>query len=98
MGHFRAHSAGQGLIAALIETVLAGRPVEIWGDGKVVRDFLYVGDLAEAMIAASLYDGPETVLNVGSGIGRSVLEVVGSVCDALGRPPAMVVPQTKPRC
>ena len=90
-GPFQSPFRRQGLIAALIETVLAGRPVEIWGDGKVVRDFLYVGDLAEAMIASSLYDGPETVLNVGSGIGRSVLEVVGSVCDALGRPPAIVV-------
>jgi UDP-glucose 4-epimerase len=90
-GPFQSPYRRQGLVAALIETVLAGRPVEIWGDGKVVRDFLYIGDLAEAMIAASLYDGPQTVLNVGSGIGRSVLEVVGSVCDALGRPPARVV-------
>jgi UDP-glucose 4-epimerase len=90
-GPFQSPYRRQGLVAALIETVLAGRPVEIWGNGQVVRDFLYVGDLAEAMLAASLYDGPETVLNVGSGVGRSVLDVAASVCAALGRDPAPVI-------
>lgn len=92
-GPFQSPFRRQGLVAALIETVLAGRPVEIWGDGQVVRDFLYVQDLAEAMLAACRYDGPETVLNVGSGVGRSVLEVTASICDILGRPPATVIHQ-----
>jgi UDP-glucose 4-epimerase len=90
-GPFQSPYRRQGLVPAIIETVLAGRPVEIWGDGQVVRDYLYVGDLAEAMLAASLYDGPETLLNVGSGIGRSVLDVAASVCTALGRPPATLL-------
>ena len=76
----------QGLVAALIETVLSGRKVEIWGDGRVVRDFLYVDDVAEAMLLAAAYDGPETVLNVGSGIGRSVRDVAVSISATLGRP------------
>lgn len=90
-GPFQSPFRRQGLVPALIETVLAGRPVEIWGDGQVVRDYLYVGDLADAMLAASLYEGPEIVLNVGSGVGRSVLEVVESVCAALGRRPPPVI-------
>jgi UDP-glucose 4-epimerase len=96
-GPFQSPHRRQGLVAALIETVLAGRPVEIWGDGQVVRDFLYVGDLADAMLAVSLYEGPETVLNVGSGVGRSVLEVVESVCSALGRRPAAVIHKSSRR-
>ncbi len=90
-GPYQSPFRRQGLVAALVETVLAGRPVEIWGDGGIVRDFLYVEDLAAAMLAASRYDGPETVLNVGSGVGRSVLEVVASICDVLDRPLAPVV-------
>lgn len=90
-GPYQSPFRRQGLVAALTETVLAGRPVEIWGDGKVVRDFLYVGDLADAMLAASLYEGPETVLNVGSGVGRSVLEVVDAVCEAVQRRPVAVI-------
>lgn len=90
-GPFQSPFRRQGLVAALTHSVLAGRPVEIWGDGQVIRDFLYVGDLTEAMVAASLYDGPEHVLNVGSGIGRSVLDVMESVCAALGMRPASVI-------
>lgn len=90
-GPFQSPFRRQGLVAALIETVLAGRPVEIWGDGQVVRDYLYVGDLAEAMLAAGLYEGPEPVLNVGSGVGRSVMDVVESVCTVLGRQPPAVI-------
>ena len=90
-GPYQSPFRRQGLVAALIETILAGRVVEIWGDGQVVRDFLYAGDLAEAMLAASLYEGPEPVLNVGSGVGRSVLEVVDAVSASLQRRPVSVI-------
>ena len=90
-GPYQSPFRRQGLVAALTETVLAGRPVEIWGDGQVVRDFLYVGDLADAMLAASLYEGPHSVFNVGSGIGRSVLDVVEAVATSLRRRPAAVI-------
>ncbi len=89
-GPYQSPFRRQGVVAALIETQLAGKPVEIWGDGNVVRDFLYVGDLAEAMVAAALYEGPYQVVNVGSGRGRSVLEVTADVAAALGRPPPRI--------
>jgi UDP-glucose 4-epimerase len=85
-GPFQSPFRRQGLVAALIETVLSGRPVEIWGDGRVVRDFLYVDDVADAMLRAAVYEGSETVFNVGSGIGRSVREVAEGVCAMLERP------------
>ena len=44
-------------MAPMIETQLAGRPVEIWGDGQVVRDFLFVEDVTQALVAAALYRG-----------------------------------------
>jgi len=90
-GPYQGPNRGQGVVAALIATRLAGRPVEIWGDGRVVRDFLYVGDLAEAMLRAALYEGPQRVLNVGSGLGRSVLDVVAAVGATLGLGPAEIL-------
>jgi UDP-glucose 4-epimerase len=85
-GPFQSPFRRQGLVAALIEAVLAGATIEIWGDGQVVRDFLYVEDVADALLLAAIYDGPETVLNVGSGVGRSVRDVAKSICIILGRP------------
>ncbi len=84
-GPYQSPFRRQGLVPALIETVLAGRAAEIWGDGQVVRDYLYVGDLAEAIVAAASYSGPCQVFNVGSGQGRSVLAVLDDVCAVLGR-------------
>ena len=90
-GPFQSPFRRQGIVSALIEAVLDRRPVEVWGDGKVVRDYLYAGDVAAAMVAAASYEGAERVFNIGSGIGRSVLDVVHSVCDALDVPAATVI-------
>ena len=90
-GPYQSPFRRQGVVAALIETQLAGKPVEIWGDGNVVRDFLYVGDLAEAMVAAAVCEGSHQVVNVGSGRGRSILEVAADVATSLGQPPPRIV-------
>ncbi len=84
-GPYQSPFRRQGLVPALIETVLAGRPAEIWGDGQVVRDYLYVGDVADAMVSAALYEGPHRVFNIGSGQGRSVLAVLEGIGAVLGR-------------
>ncbi len=83
-GPFQSPFRGQGLVAALIEAIIAKRPLEIWGDGSVVRDYFYISDLSEAIICASLYEGKELVFNIGSGIGLSVSKVIDTICQTLG--------------
>jgi UDP-glucose 4-epimerase len=83
-GPFQSPDRGQGVIAALIARRLAGLPVEVWGDGQVVRDFLHVEDLVAAMLRAAVHAGEERLFNVGSGTGRSILDVVASVDAMLG--------------
>ncbi len=90
-GPYQLPGRGQGLVATLIAQRLAGRPVEIWGDGQVVRDFFHVADLVDAALLAAVYRGPERVLNVGSGIGRSVRDVVGAIDAMLGMRGAEII-------
>jgi UDP-glucose 4-epimerase len=78
-------SATQGAVAAFLERALTGRPIEVWGDGTVVRDYLYAGDAAEALARALEHAGPERVINVGSGAGRSVNQIIEAVEAAAGR-------------
>ena len=47
----------QGVIAALMQAALNQRPAEIWGDGAVVRDYLYAADVAEAIAQVAAYTG-----------------------------------------
>ncbi len=59
-------------------------------DGSGVRDYIHVMDLAEAHVAAldALSDGLSgaTAVNIGTGVGNSVLEVIAAVAEAVGRP------------
>jgi UDP-glucose 4-epimerase len=75
----------QGVVAAFLKCALAGEPIEIWGDGAVVRDYLHVGDVAEAFAAALDYRGDECTFNIGSGSGTSLHDLVAILGQALGR-------------
>jgi UDP-glucose 4-epimerase len=82
-GPRQAHSGVQGVISTFLRRILAGQPLEIWGDGSVVRDYLEVGDLAELCIRAGTSD-KEGVYNAGSGSGLSVNEIVEAIRKVTG--------------
>jgi UDP-glucose 4-epimerase len=69
----------QGLVGTAIRCALSRRPLPIWGDGSTVRDFVYVDDVARAILAAIRYRGTHTTFNIGSGVGRSIREVVADI-------------------
>jgi len=75
----------------MLHRALSGSAVEMWGGGGVTRDFIHVDDVAAAFAAAAVYDGPHRVMNVGSGRGRSLDQVVADVAAAAGRPGLEVV-------
>lgn len=82
----RQSTAGvQGAIGAFLRCAREGRPVTIWGDGGIVRDYLHVDDLVELAVTAGL--GADTgVYNVGSGEGHSLLDLCRLVGEITGRP------------
>jgi UDP-glucose 4-epimerase len=82
-GPRQTHSGVQGVISTFLRRVLASQPIEIWGDGSVVRDYLEVGDLAELCVTAGT-SGKEGAYNAGSGNGLSVNEIVEAIRAATG--------------
>jgi UDP-glucose 4-epimerase len=85
-GPFQVASKNQGVIAALIARALRDEPVEIWGDGSVVRDFVFVSDVVDALVAAASGDaGGERVFNIGSGQGRSLRDVISAIEHHMGQ-------------
>jgi UDP-glucose 4-epimerase len=83
-GPGQSHTRRQGLIGVAIGRALQSSAFEIWGDGSVVRDFVYIDDVAQAFVRAIAYDGPQTVFNVGSGAGISVRHAVEYIYEACG--------------
>ena len=67
---------GQGVIPTFLHRVELGRPIDLYGGERTVRDYVYVGDVAKAVIALLDCDGGESVLNLGSGEGTSLTDVL----------------------
>lgn len=70
---------GQGVIAAFVKRALHGETIEIWGDGSVVRDFVYIDDVVNAFVLAMELGSKFEVLNIGSGDGKSLLEILSVI-------------------
>ncbi len=75
----------QGFVATLLGRLARGLPVDVWGDGSVVRDYVFVDDVAKAFVRAVEYEKPQTVFNIGSGTGHSIREVLAAVEAVTGR-------------
>jgi GDP-L-fucose synthase len=73
------------MIRKFLEAQAAGAPeVVLWGDGSPTREFLYVDDAAEGIVAAAeAYDGAEPV-NLGSGEEIAIRDLARLVADAIG--------------
>jgi UDP-glucose 4-epimerase len=86
-GEFQNPQARQGAITVFLGNVLAGKPITIWGDGEVVRDYIYIGDAADALVKAAEYCPDEKeprLFNIGSGSGQSLNQIVRAVRNVVG--------------
>jgi UDP-glucose 4-epimerase len=79
--------SGFGLVRTMLQHIKHGTPMEIWGDGETVRDFLYIDDMVEACCQArTKADAAGEVFNVGAGIGHSINQIRRLAEDVSGRP------------
>jgi len=91
--------SGQGFISTAMAVAMQGKPITIYGKQGAVRDYIYIGDVVDGMVTVLESGQGNEAYNIGSGVGRSNLEVVQSmapllaesgfdihVCDAPSRP------------
>lgn len=82
--HFR---RGFGLIPTLFQHVVDKTPINIWGDGEIVRDYLFMDDflaLCFAIVKSNFAFPRFQICNVGSGKGHSINQVCGLVEEITG--------------
>lgn len=80
-GHGQNIHAQQGLIAVALGKILAGEPINVWGDGTNVRDYIYIDDLSEVFCQLIERDVHNTTLNIGSGNGASINDILEILKD-----------------
>jgi UDP-glucose 4-epimerase len=66
----------QGAVGVFLDCLRRGEPINLWGDGSVTRDYVYVSDVARAFRAALVQKSPFRVFNIGTGTGTSLLALV----------------------
>jgi UDP-glucose 4-epimerase len=95
-GPGQSHSRPQGAVAVFLSRVAAGLTVSILGDGTAVRDYVHIDD-ATSVVAQLVMDRVDCgVVNLGSGSGCSVIDLLDVVSATVGRPPVVEFLRRRP--
>lgn len=71
------------VIPHVISNAISERPIPIYGDGKNVRDWLYVFDHCKAIMAVLHQGSPGQTYNIGGNCEKTNIEIVTTICDIL---------------
>jgi UDP-glucose 4-epimerase len=85
-----------GVVAIFCGRIRRGEPLTIFGSGAQLRDYVYVGDVARAVVAAATRTLPPSgplearAFNIGTGVGTSVLALAEGIAAVAGRTASLV--------
>jgi UDP-glucose 4-epimerase len=78
-------TGAQGAVAVFMHKAVLDEPIEIWGDGSVIRDYVYVKDAVRALSLARCNSSEHRIFNIGGGHGRSLHDLVSELEKITGR-------------
>lgn len=78
------YKKGVGFIGACIDNLLKSEQLQIWGDGSIVRDYIFIDDLCEMLLFLTNYNGSETIFNLSSGKGYSQIDILNIIEENFG--------------
>lgn len=76
-GPFQNPLRRQGAVGVFIYRALRGEPISIWGDGKAIRDYFYIGDMSRALISAVAKPfNSSAIINLAGSKGHTLNQLV----------------------
>lgn len=88
-GPGQSHSRPQGAVAVFLNRVAAGLTISIVGKGTSIRDYVHIDDVTTALARLVLNRVDCGVVNLGSGAGHTVVELLEVVSKTVGRSPVV---------
>ena len=73
-----------GAVTTFTYKALMGEPVTVYGDGSVIRDFIYIDDAVRGIMNIVQGENKRRTFNLGYGKGTSIREVISTIQDTLG--------------
>ncbi len=83
-------SGSQGAVAVFLGHIRKRQPIEIWGDGSVARDYLYIADLVQAIMQACAVNCSVKLFNIGSGRPLSLNDLIAELIKVSGHSVSIV--------
>ena len=94
-GERQALHAKQGVIPIFIENIIQDMPITVFGDGSMIRDYIYVKDVASIITEVFDKSANKSVYNVGSGVPITVNQVIGAI-EAVAKKKATIYHKETP--
>ncbi|MCQ4035398.1 NAD-dependent epimerase/dehydratase family protein [Kaistella montana] len=69
----------QGVISVFLGKVLRNESIEVWGDGEISKDYVFIEDLAESIYEASISEQTSQIFNIGSGTTISLNKIINTI-------------------
>ncbi|MBQ9663795.1 MAG: NAD-dependent epimerase/dehydratase family protein [Oscillospiraceae bacterium] len=85
-----------GAVTTFTYRALAHEPITVYGNGSVVRDFIYIDDAVRGILAIAEGNDAHRVFNLGSGRGTSIREVLDTIRRELGLEPEIIWQEGRP--
>ena len=95
-GEHQRPDRGQGAIVTFLHRIEQGEPIDLYGGGSTIRDYIYAGDVADAVIALMERADAPPIVNVGSGEGASLLDVLRLAEEQVGKSAEIVEHPERP--
>lgn len=86
-GPYQRPDGVQGVVTTFTWRAIQGLPILVYGDGSVVRDYIYIDDAVEGILRIAKRDSGHRLYNLGRGEGRSVRDVIAAIGEVLGKEP-----------
>ncbi len=77
--------AAQGVIPVFMKNAIEDKQINIWGDGEVVRDYIYIKDAVKVLADSLKINSTDKVLNLSSGTGFSLNQIIELIKEISGK-------------
>jgi len=86
-GSRQSHRSKQGVVPIFLDRIHNDQQITVYGDGSMVRDYIYVKDVADMIVEAFDKEHKNNVYNIGSGTGTTVKEIIDCIEEVTGKKP-----------
>ncbi len=84
-GPFQLRGTAIGVIARYLSLVAVDKPLEVWGDGSIIRDYIWIEDVAKAFVLALQENFPAGAYNISSGSGLCINDIITLIFQITGK-------------